>query len=44
MFGGINEVFLDIVGEVVEYFMCGNVDWIVGVDIFKFFGGLCYFD
>lgn len=33
MSGGINEAFSDIAGEAAEYFMRGNVDWIVGADI-----------
>ncbi|MCO4789417.1 hemagglutinin, partial [Vibrio cholerae] len=44
MSGGINEAFSDIAGEAAEYFMRGNVDWIVGADIFKSSGGLRYFD
>ncbi|MGR5356691.1 M4 family metallopeptidase [Vibrio chagasii] len=44
MSGGINEAFSDIAGEAAEYYLRGNVDWIVGSDIFKSEGGLRYFD
>ena len=42
--GGINESFSDIAGEAAEYFVRGEVDWVVGADIFKGQGGLRYFD
>lgn len=44
MSGGINEAFSDIAGEAAEYYLRGNVDWVVGSDIFKSEGGLRYFD
>ncbi|WP_428774219.1 M4 family metallopeptidase, partial [Vibrio sp.] len=44
MSGGINEAYSDIAGEAAEYFMRGEVDWVVGRDIFKSSGGLRYFD
>jgi len=44
MSGGMNEAFSDIAGEAAEYYMRGNVDWIVGADIFKSEGGLRYFE
>ncbi|GEA10638.1 M4 family metallopeptidase [Alteromonas sp. KUL49] len=33
--GGMNEAFSDIAGEAAEYYWKGEVDWIVGADIFK---------
>ncbi|OOF10202.1 hemagglutinin [Salinivibrio sp. PR5] len=44
MSGGINEAFSDIAGEAAEFYMHGDVDWIVGADIFKGSGGLRYFE
>lgn len=44
MSGGMNEAFSDIAGEAAEYYLRGNVDWVVGSDIFKSEGGLRYFD
>lgn len=44
MSGGINEAFSDIAGEAAEFYMHGDVDWLVGADIFKGSGGLRYFE
>lgn len=33
--GGINEAFSDIVGETAEYYLRGQVDWLVGADVIK---------
>merc|ERR1712048_626767 len=42
--GGMNEAYSDIAGEAAEQYARGNVDWIVGSDIFKAQGaGLRYF-
>lgn len=33
--GGINEAYADIAGETAEYFVNGQVDWLVGADVMK---------
>lgn len=33
--GGINEAYSDIAGEAAEYFVTGQVDWLVGADVVK---------
>ena len=33
--GGINEAYADIAGETAEYFIKGQVDWLVGADVMK---------
>lgn len=33
--GGINEAYSDIAGEAAEYFVNGQVDWLVGADVMK---------
>lgn len=40
----MNEVFFDMVGEVVEFYMCGKNDFLIGYDIKKGSGVLCYMD
>ncbi|ODA29344.1 M4 family metallopeptidase [Veronia pacifica] len=42
--GGMNEAFSDISAEGSEFYWKGDVDWIVGADIFKAEGGLRYFE
>lgn len=43
--GGMNEAFSDIAGEAAEFYLRGNVDWLVGADIYKAAGqGLRYFE
>ncbi|MET1257390.1 M4 family metallopeptidase [Aliikangiella maris] len=41
--GGMNEAFSDIAGEAAEYYWKGEVDWLVGADIYKSNGALRYF-
>lgn len=42
--GGINEAFSDIAGEAAEYYLNGNVDWLIGADISKLSPALRYFE
>jgi len=42
--GGMNEAFSDMAGEAAEFFMRGEVDWLVGADIYRGEGALRYFE
>ncbi len=42
--GGMNEAFSDMAGEAAEFFMKGQVDWLVGADIYRGEGALRYFE